>query len=119
MPDDITISDFDDYNSTLYINLPMSDSPTNPPTTSKPPLPTTLPQPPIDPNDPIELDSIPSENSDRDITLIDSINPLTSDVVLTTTTTQTTTTPTTPTTLAPNTTVIPLECEEFCKKLGY
>ena len=76
MPDDITISDFDDYNSTLYINLPMSDSPTN---TTPPPTPP----------------------------------PTTS----TSTSTSTSTPP--PTTLAPNTTVIPLECEEFCKKLGY
>ena len=82
-------------------------------TTPKPPVPTTLPQPPIDPNDPIELDSIPSENSDRDITLIDSINPLTSDVVLTTTTTTTTTT------LNPTSTTISQICKSDCDKLGY
>ena len=88
-------------------------------TTPKPPLPTTLPKPPIGPVDPIELDSVPSENSIRDVTLIDSIDPLSSDVVLTTTSTTTSTTTTTTTTTTKPPTTTSQICKFDCDKLGY
>lgn len=82
-------------------------------------IPTTLPNPSVDAVIPIIFNSILSENSNRDITLIDPINPLTSDVILTTTTTTTTTTTNMPATSTPISIDILKICESNCDKLGY
>jgi hypothetical protein len=85
---------------------------------------TTQVPPIIEPSIPVSLESIISTNSPRNIILIDSIYPLSSDVVIATTSTTTTTyTPTTTTSTTTNTTttiIQPiLKCESDCNKLGY
>jgi hypothetical protein len=79
---------------------------------------TSQPPPIIEPLIPASLESIFSTNSPRNITLVDPVYPLSSDVVLTTTTTTTSTTSTSTTTTT--TTLSPiLKCEPDCNKLGY
>lgn len=94
-------------------------------TTTTTSLPTTVrcdastkPPPSIDNPTDVELTTIPSTNSPRNIVLIDASLPLNSDTILTTTTSSTTTSTTTPKLiLIPSTTTQP--CDIDCNKLGY